>query len=323
MLTVRTLLVLTLLLCAGCSSRPAPPAPATGVQDDFGVLVMAHGGSPEWNDGVLAVVEPLRDDHPVEVAFGMADAVSIQAAVRKLESRGVRRIGVVRMFISGESWYERTEQILGLQPGAPDAPAPTPSAGHEHHGADHAADHGASHGGHGGHSMEFWQIDTESSFALTVEGLAEAEASAVILADRARDLSRDPEREAVLILAHGPGDDAENERWIAQIDARADAVRALAFADVAVMTLREDWPDKRADAERRIRDYVQDAAARGLTPIVIPFRVQGFGPYAQVLEGLEYVSDGQGLVPHPEVTRWTEEQVEGLRQGSFRPGGPL
>jgi sirohydrochlorin ferrochelatase len=267
---------------------------------------MAHGGSPEWNDEVLRAVEPLRAGHTIEVAFGMADPATIQEAALRLEALGVRRIGVVRLFISGESWYERTEQILGLRGGAPSRPAP-PGSG--------------SDGGHGdhNHSMELWRAETAASFALTTQGLAEAEAMGTVLADRARALSRDPRTEDVLILAHGPGDDSENERWIATIDARAEAVRqSLPFRRVQVVTLREDWPEKRPEAERRIRAYVERARAEGGAAIVIPFRVQGFGPYAQVLDGLEYVSDGHGLMPHPGVTRWIEGQIMALRRGPFR-----
>lgn len=299
----RLISLLLLVLTAGCAlNGAAPPASPR----DFGVLLMAHGGSPEWNRQVLAAVEPLRDRYPIEVAFGMADAVTIQEAVRRLEARGIGRIGVVRLFISGESWYDRTEQILGLRQGAPAPPAPT-------------SDAHAGHDGHNNHSMEFWRIQTAASFALTTQGLADAEDMGAVLADRARALSRDPQREDVLILAHGPGDDAENERWLAAINARAEAVRdLLPFRRVQVMTLREDWPEKREEAERRIRAFVELARAEGITTIVIPFRVQGFGPYAQVLDGLEYVADGHGLVPHPKVTEWIAEQIEMLRQGAFR-----
>lgn len=52
--------------------------------------------------------------------------------------------------------------------------------------------------------------------------------------------------------------------------------------------------------------------------IVIPFRVQGFGPYAQVLEGLDYVADQKGLIPHPEVTKWLEHEISALEAGPFR-----
>ena len=139
------------------------------------------------------------------------------------------------------------------------------------------------------------------------------------MADRAKALSRKASVEDVVILAHGPGDDAENARWIATIDARAEAVRrALPFRRVEVMTLREDWPDKRPEAERRVRAFVERAKAEGGTAIVLPFRLQGFGPYKEVLKDLEYTSDGHGLLPHPNVTQWIEGQIVALERGPFK-----
>lgn len=282
---------------AGCASTP----PTQGA-DDLGVLVMAHGGSKQWNKEVLAAIEPLKGEHNIEVAFGMADAASLQQGVERLEARGARRIGVVRLFVSGESFLERTEQILGIAPGAPQRTAA--QAEHEGHSE--------------GHSMEFWRIDTQSSFALSRQGLVEAPEMASVLVDRARTLSREPQREDVLILAHGPGDDAENERWMAHLEARAAAVRrALPFRTVRVETLREDWPEKREGAEQRIRSYVEHASQTGRA-IVIPFRVQGFGPYADVLKGLDYASDGRGLVPDAGVTEWIEHQIATLERAEFR-----
>ena len=117
-------------------------------------------------------------------------------------------VGVVRLFISGESWYERTEQILGLKEGAPPPAEGACGGGHQEGG----------HGGH--HSMAFFRLDTRASFALSREGLAQAPEIGPILADRAKSLSRAPEKEDVLILAHGPGDDAENQRWIAAMKSR-------------------------------------------------------------------------------------------------------
>jgi len=151
------LIVPLMVLLAGCAA-PAPEqqlASATKVPaDSYGVLVMAHGGGKQWNQDVLASLQPLKDEYNLEVAFGMADAASLQQGVQQLESRGARQIGVVRLFISGESFKERTEQILGMIPGAPVKPA----ASNEH-------------AGHEGHSMEFWKIATQSSFVLSEQGL--------------------------------------------------------------------------------------------------------------------------------------------------------
>jgi hypothetical protein len=95
--------------------------------------------------------------------------------------------------------------------------------------------------------------------------------------------------------------------------------QARPFRRVQVETLREDWPEKRQAAEVRVRAFVQRATAEGGTAIVIPFRIQGFGPYARVLEGLDYVADRTGLMPHRILTEWIEEQVATLRRGPFQP----
>jgi sirohydrochlorin ferrochelatase len=285
-----------LLLAAPALAQSGRSQPAAG--DDFGILVMAHGGNAAWNAEVEAMLAPLGRELRLETAFGMADPVRLQAAVQRLEARGARRIGIVRLFISGDSFKERTEQILGLRPGAGPRPAPTDAA----------------HAGHAGHDMSLWRIETASRFALSADGLADAPEVGAVLADRVRALSRNPATESVLIIAHGPEDDAENARWIAQISQRAEAVRAAgAFRRVEVQTLREDWPEKRADSEARIRAFVTAAAADNGQAIVIPYRVAGFGPYARVLEGLTYQADRRGLLPSEEVASWVRRQAAALR----------
>lgn len=294
------LAALALLLIPTAVQAQAQPA-----ADDFGVLVMAHGGGPAWNGQVEAMLEPLRRDYRLEIAFGMATPGTIQAAAERLEARGARRIAVVRLFISGESWLERTEQILGLRPGAPPRPE----------GGAHAG-----HGAHGGHDMSLWRIESDARFALSREGLADAPEMGAVLVDRVRAVSREPARETVLVLAHGPEDDEENARWLRQIDARAAAIRDHAdFRAVHVESLREDWPEKRAESEARIRALAAEAIRDGGGLIVIPYRVSGFGPYARVLEGIDYEADRHGLVPSTEVEQWVRRQAEQLRTALAAP----
>lgn len=272
----------------------------------FGVVVMAHGGPPAWNEGVTEMLQPLSRQYDMELAFGMADAYSLQEAVSKLESRGVTDIGVVRLFISGESWLERTGQILGLQEGAPERPEPEPEmhAGHAGHG-DQAQ--------HSGHRMEFWRLDSDARFRLSQEGLSQAPEMDAVLVERVLALSSNPHNEDVLVLAHGPGDDAENERWLQDINERTTALRSgYNFNNIKVANLREDWPEKREAAQQVVRDYIRAANVAGRTALVVPYRVYGFGPYADVLDGLDYVADETGLVPHPLVADWIERQIRVL-----------
>jgi hypothetical protein len=97
------------------------------------------------------------------------------------------------------------------------------------------------------------------------------------------------------------------------MDARAETIRrALPFHRVEVKTLREDWPEKRAAAEKDIRAFVNQATDNGMRVIVIPFRVHGFGPYAPVLDGLDYAADGRGLLPDARVTAWIAREAKSL-----------
>lgn len=297
----------TLILLAG----PGPARAAAPPAGPVGIVVMAHGGKPDWEAGLLDALKGLRARSRLEVAFGMASAPSIQEAVTRLEKRGARRIAVVRLFVSGDSFLPETRKILGLEPGAPDRPKNAPAAsGHAHH-----HDHGAG---------SLWRVKSSAEFAVSGAGLMDSPQMGKVLAKRALDLSKDPRRESVLILAHGPEDDGENERWIEKISALAAEIgRAKPFREVRVETLREDWPEKRAEAEARIREFVTRGSRDGRA-LVIPFRVHGFGPYAKILKGLDYASDGQGLLPDPAVADWIAEQAReaAKRQGWSDPLTP-
>ena len=227
-----------------------------------------------------------------------ADAGSIENAVRGLESSGVNHVGVVRVFISGESWHDRTLQILGIRDGAP--PRPAPEKLEEIRAGMRMP-------------MGFWQIDTELAFHVSIDGLADAGEIDEIVTSRIRGLSSDPANEVAVVIAHGPGDDDENRRWLEKMAQRTtNAGEQLGLREIRVFTLREDWPEKRVAAEKEIRAYIEQAHSRDLTPIVVPFRLQGFGPYERVLDELGYRADGLGLLPHPNVALWIARQAQQL-----------
>ena len=287
------------LALGACETAPVAENAGAGEEFNYGVMVMAHGGSEEWNAHLAAAVEPLQENYPVETALGMADAGSIEEAIRRLEFRGVNHVGVVRVFVSGESWYDRTLQILGVQNGAP--PRPDQQQLEEARARMRMP-------------MGFWKVDTDLAFHVSVDGLADATEVDDVMTSRIRDLSSDPENEVAVVIAHGTGDDAENERWLDKITQRTrNAGEQLGLREIRIFTLREDWPEKRRESEQEIRAYIEQANSQGLTPIVVPFRLQGFGPYQRVLEELDYRADGLGLLPHSNVARWVSRQADQLQ----------
>lgn len=267
-----------------------------------GVMIMAHGGSAQWNAAVEEAVAPLRDHAPVEIAFGMADRSTLQSAVERLERKGVTRIIAVGLFISAESFRHQTEYLLGLR-----ADPPAQFIRHDWRaGSSSPQNH---HSSRNADSVPL-PIRSQAPIALSEEGLLQSHQVGEILAERVRALSVSPGRESVLILAHGADDDAENVRWLNRLEDRAERVRRTAnFRAVKVETLREDWKEKRRVAEATIRRFVREGNQNNGRVIVVPFRLHGFGPYAEVLKGLDYVANGVGLLPHPEVTAWMRSQV--------------
>ena len=279
---MRTLAVLALFALGHGAAAQAP--------QQTGLLVMAHGGDAAWNQAVLEAVSPLRDTIPTSVAFGMADPVTLQAAVDSLEAQGIGRIAVVRLFMSPESFRHATEYAFGLRRDAPKEAA-----------------HGNSH----------QQLRLAVPVSIGEQGLLDATGLGGILVDRARLLSQDAANETVILLGHGPADDSENEMWIRRMEEMADQIRkAVPFNRVVVNTLREDWTGKRKVVEEALRALAASESAAGRTVIVIPFRLHGFGPYAEVFEGLEYRADSLGFLPDSanRITDWIQEQYEGLFQ---------
>ena len=240
-----------------------------------GLLILAHGGRAEWNALVEEVVSPLRERLPVAIAYGMTNPEAVREAVVALEGQGAERIVAVTLFISGDAFGDGYDAIF--------------------------------------EEMEAARREAEVPRAVVVRasgGLMDSALAGRILLHRARTLTRDAARESVLVLAHGPGSDEENERWLAHISRAARPLARLGFREIRVETMREDWPERRAAARARIRAYVAAGSAAGVV-LVIPFRIAGFGPYAKVLEGLDYIADGRGLAPHPLLTTWIRRQALG------------
>jgi sirohydrochlorin ferrochelatase len=298
-----------LLLAALLGLAQTPESnPATGV------LVMAHGGSDEWNASVSASIEGLRGKVPTALAFGMADPHTLEAALDSLADQGVERVAVVRAFISGSSFLDQTLYLLGLSPTPPERflihrPEGDPGAP-------------AAHGGHGGHPGHEDPQPIQHGLVLATHpaGIAQHPGVARILTDRAHEISESPSEEAVLVLAHGMGDDGENDAVLAAMEDAAQVLRAEGYGAVQVATLLEDWPEKRAQAEAEIRAFTEAHTAEGRRVLVVPYRLSGFGPYSEVLEGLEYVPGG-GMVPHGEISRWIEATASEVmcRQGWENP----
>jgi sirohydrochlorin ferrochelatase len=260
-------------------------------RENLGVVFMPHGSNYNWNRRMMDALGPLTARYMIEPAFGMGDPVLIERGVRRLERRGARAVVVIRVFSLESSFREITEYVLGLQE----------RLGHAGHGHDNQ-----------GKPPE--RIRT-SCVLFTLGGIEASPLFAEALLDRVLEVSKEPKKETIILLAHGTDDEEANKHWERNLASIASHMQMVArlkarhFRDIQYATWREDWPELREKAIQNIRTMVERAAQDGGTPIVIPARTTRGGREEEWLKGLNYVYNGKGFAPHPTFERWVEEQI--------------
>jgi hypothetical protein len=140
---------------------------------------------------------------------------------------------------------------------------------------------------------------------------------AEILASRARSISRTPAGEAVVVVAHGPNDDDDNRRWLADMASLVGRLRRAeeGFAAIEYLTLRDDAPKPVRDAATaELRAVVTRHISDGRRVLIVPLLVSFGGiekGLRERLEGLEYSMPAAGLVPDDRLVDWVLARVEG------------
>ncbi len=271
---------------------------------DPGILLLAHGGSAEWNGRVTELAQGVDKSKPTEVAFGMATRANIQGAVDRLVARGVTEIVAVPLFVSSwSSVITSTEYLLGLRAEAPAALAVYARMNHAQHGAGASA-------GHEGHSAADGTSPVTSPVPIRMTpALNDHPIVADILASRARAISRNAAGEALVIVAHGPNEEEANSRWLADMASVAARIaESEKFAEVDYLTLRDDAPQivkDRATAE--LRAVVAKGVSAGRRVLIVPLLISFGGierGLRERLEGLTYTMADAPLMPDDRLEMW-------------------
>jgi sirohydrochlorin cobaltochelatase len=292
---LKTRLVLPLLVLGVLVARASSA--------DSGILLLAHGGSAEWNARVTDLASQVNRTTPTEVAFGMATRATLQAGIDRLVARGATEIVAVPLFVSSwSSVITSTEYLLGLRPDAPAALAVFAKMSHTPPAA-------GSTGGHAGHAADGTSPVTSPVPVRMTAALNDHPIVADILTSRARSISRNPREEAVVIVAHGPTADEENRRWLADMQSLAARVAAAApFAAIDYLTLRDDAPKPIRDrATEELRAIASRRLGEGRRILIVPLLVSFGGierGLRERLDGLAYTMPGAALVPDDRLVAW-------------------
>lgn len=254
-------------------------------QASDGLLVIAHGARmPGWNERVIQMMARVEWQGPKEVAFLSARTPEqeIASAAGRLETAGAKRIVIVPLLVS--SFSDHYEEIRYYGRDRKDAP-------------DH---------------FEHEPLKTKAE--LVVSPAMDADRLlGRILADQVRTVSKDPANESVVLVAHGPNGDSDNERWLACLRVQAAYLQHIVgFRHADAATIRDDAPKAVKDsAVAGLRDRVKTFASDSrviIQPVLISVgHVQA--EISKLLEGLEHTMSKSGVASHPLAAEWIRQQA--------------
>ena len=282
--------------------------------NNVGVLLLAHGGTKEWNKMVENAAEAVSKEYTTEVAFGMANPYTMQTAISSLEERGVKKIIVVQLFISSYSFIPRqNEYLLGLREKMTQPPI--------------LMQHGQNSGGHiseqhimkdpwANPSSSFPRIEHNSEIVLT-EPLNDHDLVAEILLENANELSRSKETEVLILVGHGPINEDDNTNWVKTMESLSKKIhnmsgKAKSFKMIFSLTVRDDAEEQIYEqAKENLRQVVRQSSFNN-TVIVVPLLLSRGGVEADIvkrLEGLDYEWTGKTLLPNVKISEFIVSSV--------------
>jgi len=255
-----------------------------GLQRSYGVLVLAHGFQEQGDQVLRQRLRPVAATAPTALALGMSMMTSdhVQLALNNLEAAGVTDIVVIPAVSTRHNTMLRQwDYIVGRA----DAPA-------------------------------YARVERAGARARLhfVPPLEDDPLVGDILVDYAAEISRVPEREEVIIVAHGPEGAADNVAQLAMLQRLADYVAARSnYAAVRVATLQDDAiAAVRSDNVAQLRKMVAAAEAQGRDVLLVTNLLGTRTVQMRLrrdLRGLSYRFNRKGLVQHPNFVAWIDAAV--------------
>lgn len=246
-----------------------------------GVLIISHGSQEKtWVESVDDAVSRLNlpESLPVEAGFlELVEGRLIQDGINRLEAQGVTDILVVPLFVSsGSTHVDEIEYAIG----AKDAP-------------ERETD------------LEPFEVKAQVHFGYPVDNDPDI---AVMVWDKVKALSQQPEQETILLVGHGSIHDGFRQRWEAGISSlaqRVQEVSGVAHTDYALLN-----PDS---VYSKAKYWCEE---RGSRVIVAPLFLSAGYFTMKVIPGrlkeLDYAYSGETLLPHPLLGTWLERQIQRL-----------
>jgi len=251
---------------------------------ETGALLLAHGYGEE---GDLAFHDSMTDitlEHITTLSLGMSMMTSkhIECALSDMRQNGAKKIYIVPISSTPHNTLvQQWEYIFRLR-------------------NDHA----------------YTKVNSvQTDDIVFLDPISDHQTAKKIVLDYAQEISVNPKNEIVVIIAHGPVGETDNELELELMENIASYVLDQGgFNAVRPFTLQDDAPKEIRDKNvKQIKEFIENASLDGKKVLMVSNLMSGKGIQRKINEdflGLDYKFNSKGFLTHPLFKEWILESIE-------------
>ena len=251
---------------------------------ETGALLLAHGYGEEGDLAFHNSMTDISSQHITTLSLGMSMMTSkhIECALSEIRQNGAKKIYIVPISSTPHNTLvQQWEYIFGLR-------------------NDHAY-------------TKVKSVITDD--VVFLDPISDHRIAKKIVLDYAQEISVDPMNEIVVIIAHGPVGETDNELQLELMENLAAYVNDQGnFNAVRPFTLQDDAPKEIRDRNvKQIKEFIENATLDGKKVLMVSNLMSGKGIQRKINEdfsGLDYKFNSKGFLTHPLFKEWILESIE-------------
>ena len=251
---------------------------------ETGALLLAHGYGEEGDLAFHNSMTDISSQHITTLSLGMSMMTSkhIECALSEIRQNGAKKIYIVPISSTPHNTLiQQWEYIFGLR-------------------NDHAY-------------TKVKSVITDD--VVFLDPISDHRIAKKIVLDYAQEISVDAKNEIVVIIAHGPVGETDNELQLELMENLAAYVNDQGnFNAVRPFTLQDDAPKEIRDRNvKQIKEFIENATLEGKKILMVSNLMSGKGIQRKINEdfsGLDYKFNSKGFLTHPLFKDWILESIE-------------
>ena len=258
------------------------PVSSQGSQN-YGVLIMAHGYGPGGDLDLFNSVQSVGELYQTTLSMGMSMMTSshVICSVNEMIDKDVEKIFVVPVSSTAHNTLVRQwNYIFNLE-----------------------------------EQFAYSEVDRITNERIVMlEPINDDIYAKKIILEYTNEISSDPANEVLIIIAHGPIDQADNEIELRLMNNIGEYIKKhSSIQTVESFTLQDDAPKTIRDQNlKRIKAFMNASKEDGKRILMVSNLMSGKGIQKKIeedFEGIDYTFNPKGLLTHPYYIDWIKESV--------------